>query len=459
MKYAGSVVALAVLFVWCASPLSAQSDEQRVHYEPTWESLDKHQTPKWLMDAKLGIFIYPPPATKAEWEAHHKLHGHKPNVTPHIGDNYPAHCAAEAWDRIPWDPEGLAQLAVDAGARYVVFGRSSFIINQPSKYADVEGSAFMRMGPKDRDYVGDMAKAVRARGLRYGLYTNYINPTQHPQWVETVKEAIDMYQPATLWFDGDKLSYPAKELKSRELLAYYYNHSEKQDEVAAEDAMGSYKRATWGKELSHGDWFRKEMGPRHSDIPKGYFVRYETLYRWRHRSPVNESAGMVNNLVEWLADAVSKNGNLELAIHLEPELYKFEKRTLIQVGAWLEVNGEAIYETRPWREATAEDTTASGIHVRYTVKGDSLYAILFKWPGGPGSVARGVGRSVFTHLKAHDDSEVQMLGADGDLPWQQTEEGLEVFTPTASGGSGFETEIPCDHAYVYKITPRPTWVE
>jgi len=87
-------------------------------------------------------------------------------------------------------------------------------------YNDVEGSAFMRMGPKDRDYIGDMARAVRARGMRFGLYTNYIHPKEHPQWIETVKEAIDMYQPSTLWFDGDKMRDTADNMRSKELLAY-----------------------------------------------------------------------------------------------------------------------------------------------------------------------------------------------------------------------------------------------
>jgi len=76
------------------------------------------------------------------------------------------------------------------------------------------------------------------------MYTNYINPVDHPHWIEITKERIDRYRPVTLYFDGEKTAHSAEKLRSRELAAYYYNHSERQDEVAVEDAMGHYKVAT-----------------------------------------------------------------------------------------------------------------------------------------------------------------------------------------------------------------------
>ena len=471
MNGAKTVFALAIVSLCCATPLSAQSKKQRVHYEPTWESLDKHPTPKWLMDAKLGIFVYGPCPTKAEWEAHFKRHGHKPNVVGHVLNYYPDHEAAQAWDQYPWDPDGLAQLAVDAGARYLVFTDGSFLLMRPSKYNDVEGSAFMRIGEKDRDYVGDVAKAVRARGLRFGLYTNFIHPKHHPQWIETTKEAIDRYQPSTLWFDGDSLKDTSGNMRTKELLAYYYNRSQKQDEVAAEDALGSYKRAAWGKRLVHGDWYRKETGAVEParEISDGYYVRYEEVTRHDARSPTARPGGVVNNYVEWLAHTASHNGNLELTIWMNPNQMPRQKHILGQVGAWLKINGEAIYGTRPWHDGRPQTETTDGIEVRFTTKDESLYAILFDWPQGRRARfayekhVSHIGRFTLPHVRATEGTTVTLLGRMGELEWKQDDSGLTVTLSKMQTPPGWHhhtgAEIPCDHAYSFKITPRPKWLD
>ncbi len=437
------------LIVWGLVGSGILFAQQRKVYEPTWESLDQHPTPQWLMDAKLGVFIYGPGFTRQEWERYFAKYGERDGVKRHISGQYPDHWEDFAWDKLEWDPAGLAQLVVDAGARYVVFGRTSLILNHPSKHNDVPGSMFMRMGPQDRDYVGEFAAAVRQRKLRFGLYTNYMTPTLVPNWIDTMKEAIDRYQPATLWLDGDKLRYPADELQSRELATYYYNHSKNQADVAIEDAMGSYKGPTWGQRLHHGDWYRKEESPPHDDISDGYYVRYRELFYGLNSSPVAEPEGLANNLVEWLADCTAKNGNLELTIFLgPPEVLAMEKRALRQVGLWLEVNGEAIYDTRPWYEGKPQSQTFRGIHVRYTTLGDSLYAILFKWPRE---------KPIFPQLRAVDGTTIRMLGLPArSLAWRHTERGLEVDLVPQEITSK-QPDVPCDHAFVYKMTPIPAW--
>ena len=438
-------------FVICLVFSGSTFAQQRKVYKPTWESLDQHPTPGWFRNAKLGLFIYGPGCTKEEWERYNARYGGRRGVARHLGAKYTKHYAETAWDKVPWDPDGLARLAGDAGARYVVFARNSLILNHPSKHNDVDGSMFMRMGPKGRDYVAEIATAVRARKLRFGLYTNYINPRLVSNWPDTVREAIDRYQPSTLWFDGDKLRYSATELKSRELAAYYYNHSKNQADVAIEDAMGSYKSATWGRRLAHGDWYRKEESPPHDNISDGYYVRYRELFFGLNSSPVEKPQGLANNLVEWLADCSAKNGNLELAIFLgPPAVFALEKRALRQLGIWLEVNREAIYDTRPWHEGKPQSQTRRGIHVRYTTKGDSLYAILFEYPRQKPS---------FPNLRAAQGTKVRMLGIQASsIPWRQTGEGLVVDLPPQDIVKGKRPDVPCDHAFVYKITPVPSWL-
>ncbi len=422
--------------------------EHSRRYEPTWESLDRHPTPKWFMDAKIGLFVYPPHPTEEQFHRYLSDRGLPDRVF---------HMAGQSWDSIEWNADEVADLAQQAGARYVVFGVDphSYFLAYPSKYADRGDSPFVSLRPDDtrKDYVHEIADAARRRGLRFGIYRNYLHPGKNKYFLETTYELIDRYRPETLWLDGDKLSYTADELRSRELAAYYYNNSSKPEEVAIEDALGSYKRSTWGKSLDHGDWFRKELSPRHEDIADGYFVRYETVYRRRNNAP-ELSRGLVNNLVEWLADATSKNGNLELAIHLGPEsLYQFEQRTLQQIGMWLKVNGEAIYDTQPWLDGKPGSMTENGVGVRYTKRDDSLYAILFDWPHGQINLP---------YLRLEDNTRIQMLGLKSEFRWEQTENGVTVRMPHDSDfdrDEGFAAEIPCDHAFSLKITPKPTWMK
>jgi alpha-L-fucosidase len=82
----------------------------------------------------------------------------------------------------------------------------------------------------------------------------------------------------------------------------------------------------------------------------------------------------------------------------------FEER-LRQLGAWLGVNGEAIYETKPWKYQN--DTTNSDVW--YTSKGDAVYGIVTKYPKN--------GKVRITAPQAADSTEISLLGYSGKVQW------------------------------------------
>jgi alpha-L-fucosidase len=434
---------------------------ERVVYVPTWESLDLHATPEWLMDAKFGLFIYGIQATEAEWNAYWSERGEEIPTY-----NY----RRLAWDSGKWDPEGLVELTEAAGARYLTFGIGFPFVDYPSRYAGLPDSPIRAVRGRDgkpKDYVGEIADALRNRGLKLGILYGYRHPARNPYWFESMQEVIDRYQPSLLWWDDDKLSFPSDELRTREMLAYYYNHLEKQEEAASEDMLGSEKQPHVGLRQWHGDWFRKEARdkPGADDISEGYYIRYEELLKADWITVTGDAPrGIVATYLHWLIHSVAHGGGIELALGWDNgEFMPQARRSLRQMGDWLEVNGEAIYGSRPWRAGRPAGKTGDNKEVRFTTRGDSLYAILFDWPGEVMQLK---------NLKVAEGTQMEMLGRmtyDEGLRWEQEADGVRVIIPysgTANTGPvdydnpdryPYRIVLPCSHAFTIKITPIPIW--
>jgi len=446
-------------------------------YQPTTESLRRHKTPRWFEDAKFGIFIhwgvYAVPAYH-EWyvdfispKASFGFLLGGPPYTASRGllpeELFRASVRAEAlkyhldnWgpdfaydDFIPmfqaekYDPDYWAKLFRETGARYVVLTAKhgdEFAL-WPTKFTRRNS---MEMGPR-RDLAGDLAKAVRKAGLKMGFYHNTTYTFWDPRypgrdWVDymnnSIKELVDLYQPSILWGDvrvgpvrdRDGKPLPADYWNSKEVLAYFYNHSAEPDEVVANDRWGP---DTDGRFL--GDFGTPERA-RMNRISKEKWETCDSLdpTSWGYNRTLKLGQYMTpNELVDYLVDVVSKNGNLLINIGPKADgtIPEVMQATLRQVGQWLRVNGEAIYGSRYWE--THEDGD-----VRFTRKGNTLYAIALEWPEEELRLSSLAGKEVL---------RVEMLGLNQPVKWTQDTQGLLIQPPA---------QRPCRYAYTIKILCR-----
>ena len=186
------------------------------------------------------------------------------------------------------------------------------------------------------------------------------------------------------------------------------------------------------------------------DVERGQLAEINPDYWQTDTSVSNKSWGYIENdtfktpefIIHQLADIVSKNGNLLLNIGPRPDgtIPDQVQQVLLSVGAWLKVNGEAIYGTRPWRVYGEGPTRvkAGAFHdtdtlnytsedFRFTTKGSNLYAIEYAWPANNEAVVKSLA------VGAPDTrmvSEVHLLGSDAKLTFTQSADGLHIHLPT-----------------------------
>jgi len=460
-------------------------------FRAEWASLENFQAPDWYRDAKLGIFIhwgvYSVPAFGSEWYPRDMYLSDNPAFAYHRRTNGPQNTFGYK-DFIPlfkaekFDPARWAELFKKAGARFVVP-----VAEHHDGFAMYDSArtswCAAKMGPK-RDIIGDLAKAVREQGLVFGLsshraehwwflnggmtfdsdvkdprYAAFYGPAKPDKtqpdkaylddWLGRAVELVDKYKPQLVWFDW-WIEQPVFQPYLQAFAAYYYNRG-----------------AEWGRGVAIN--YKNRSFPDKAavlDIERGQLGGIRPQFWQTDTSISKNSWGYVKqqdyktpgSIIGDLVDIVSKNGALLLNIGPRPDgtIPEAEQSILLEIGRWLEVNGEAIYGTRPWvvygegpTEVVAgmfNDTRRrdfTGRDVRFTTKGDVLYAVLLAWPD-----TEAVIQSLGTNLRLYtgEVADVTLLGSTGPLNWKREEAGLRVTLPA---------QKPCDHAYVLKITPRP----
>ena len=466
---------------------------------PDWESLQHFEVPEWYKDAKFGIFIhwgvYSVPAFGSEWYPRMMYVQGSPEFKHHV-ETYGAQDKFGYKDFVPkfkaekFDPAAWARLFKEAGAKYVVpvFEHHDGFAMYDCGVSDWTAA---KMGPK-RDLQGDLAKAVRAEGLHLGAsshrvehdfflgpgreftsdvndpqYAAFYGPAHHwminrngtplnndftyvseawtRDWLARSAEIVEKYKPEVMyfdWWDGQ----PSVRAALTRFAAFYYNSIQANGKPAGV--------------INYKDYAMQEDSGV-LDIERGQLGGIRPKYWQTDTSVSNKSWGYIENdtfkspefIVHQLVDIVSKNGNLLLNIGPKSDgtIPEEVQKVLLDVGAWLKVNGDAIYSTRPWRvfgegptkvaEGSFHDTDVQPYtpeDFRFTTNGGMLYAIELGWPAKGEvlihSLASGVGQERV--------QSVELLGSDTKLRFQQGSEGLHISVPTESPGK---------YAFAYRI--------
>lgn len=337
--------------------------------EPTWESINQRGYPEWFKDAKLGIFIhwglYSVPAWAGpegygEWYYKGLMSGDSGRIA--VMQNYGGDYASlrNYWHATNWNPNDWAKLFKQSGAKYVLL-----VTKHHDGYClwDYENTALkdwnsVISGPR-RNIVSELTEAVRNVGLQMGFYyslTEWSNPihtwTVHPNdsigkyvdqyMIPQFKDLITKYRPTVLFTDGE-WDNTAEQFKARELISWYYN-------TVGPEAIVNNR---WGAGHQHG-----YKTPEYS----GGII--DTNTPWAECRGIGRSFGVNHNerlenflsskeLISHFVQLVAAGGGLTLNVGPEADgtIPFIQQERLVDLGKWLEINGEAIYGSRSWKKA------------------------------------------------------------------------------------------------------------
>jgi len=266
------------------------------------------------------------------------------------------------------------------------------------------------------------------------------------KWTNRVIDAIDQFSPDFIYFDGGRFTYPFAGWKTGRgyrsdatprVIAHLYNTNMKKNGGRL-DAMAFTKGDEDPRAVAVNSESRVPEGIK-SDRP---WQAENGLGEWFYRKGTFYNSGMV---IHQMLDAVSRDGNYVINIPLTPsgELDPGGERTLQDMGHWMEVNGEGIYNSSAWLvwgegkvmmepgnlgpKQAATPYTAKDI--RFTVNNRCLYAWLMAWPSDNKVLVKSLPSGAGKVLA------VRLLGSRDKLSWKQSEEGLSVTLPQNRPGN------------------------
>jgi alpha-L-fucosidase len=483
-------------------------------FRPDWESLRHYEIPQWYKDAKFGIFIhwgvYSVPSAESEWYPRNMYkpeEGAYKDFQKRFASQDPALKDSLGYkDFIPkfkaekFDPAVWAHIFKESGAQYVVPVAEHH--DGFSMYdSGLSDWTAVKMGPK-RDVIGDLAKAVRAEGLHFGLSSHraehdfffdggrairsdvndpkyaslygpahhqieghhldgtvgliddwtYVSPAWTADWMARMTELVEKYKPEIVYYDW-WIGQPNFRPRVQEFDAFYYNYA------VAHGYTGvvNFKNYDMDWKSAVRDFERGGL----AEIVPDHWQTDTSISKLSWGYIENDQYQPPEFLIHQLVDIVSKNGNLLLNIGPKPDgtIPEQIQTTLMEMGKWLKANGEAVYGTTPWKvygegptkviEGAFHDQDTKPYTTedfRFTAKGNSVYAI------GMGCPANGAEGYASIHAMGSEKEakglsigSIELIGSNEKLTWMQTPEALNIKLPASAN---------CQYAYVLKIAAK-----
>ncbi len=474
--------------------------KEQPKYQANWESLSEYEAAAdWFKDAKFGIYahwgVMSVPAYANDWYARN-MHIEGTDEYKHHVETYGEPSAFGYHDFVPmfkaekFDADAWADLFEKSGAKFagLVAEHHDGWSNWGSK---INPWNAVNMGPK-RDVYGELSKAIHKKNMKLvasfhiarnlqlykdepenwlksisyfpynpnmptssedpllaKMYGNIPKETFYKDWLGQLKEVIDNYSPDLIYFDSQTQKIP--ENYKNEFAAYYFN-----DAVAKnKQVVFTHKEGEFPKTVSLEDFEKGRM----NKITKDFWLTDETVSvgSWSYTNTLGLKKA--DEIIHILADIVSKNGALMLNVSpmADGTIPQNQQDVLLEIGAWLKINGEAIYGSRTW-DVFGEGPTKqekSGMFldkitytphdIRYTRKKNTIYAIVLGWPGNNMPITL----TSFTTKILGDNipniKRVSILGHKGEVPFLLDTNGVHFKTP--------EQKID-DKAFVVKIETK-----
>lgn len=482
------MVLITTILLLCIAlmPLSGQS------YEPNWSSLRQHQTPEWMEDAKFGIYCHWGLSTLKQLPGNEdknmreliplfKAENFDPAEWAQLFKDAGAQFAGPvAWHSsgyLHWDSEHTPWNTMDMGPGIDIVGSLESEIKKRgmkflTSYHFGYHYGFPHWGDdpeyRNPDYEGLYGPVTDTAATDVVKWKNHIEKQEKMNkdfmtgWLAKMNEAIGKYDPDIVWVD---VSFGGT-VRAKNIGLYTNGRLMDKDDIYLGGIRQDFQQTLLAGFYNHGEEAGKqvEFVYKEHDIPPGIGMRNmeNGLLRdlaydaWMTDIDINihepgtswfyKEGGKIKSadyIIDALADVVSKNGRMLLNVPPKADgTFSDEIRhELLEVGAWLKLNGEAIYGTMPWvvyGEGATEMgdldhyseglnyTTFGAADIRYTVSGMNLYAICLGWPGEE-LVLRALGSR--GKLFPGEIRTLELLGSEKEISWTQEDYQLTIEMP------------------------------